>query len=352
MASGFVPPFDRDEFHQAVLETYLTLARAVAFMAGDQAAWFVLGKPAGADFKYSLQVPELPLDWLDVTFQDISETPYAIKMEAMYDYAYFGMVDHSQESMDYEGPYMWITEYLCDLSRSSFAGELDEFGETTAIHSAQRCFRVAETANARRVLEGYDAFAPNMRNGKDDDMSGFQELSIRQMALLANMEEMSIRAAANPKRANPLITFSEAGRTRISPEVAKAWLILKGRYVRITPRWTEGNIDLAKKQFATPYELIRALNSRWRHLGGTPDHGETDQIPSDVDKQFTEIGISSFYSIESEQLSDENFVRQIAEVLDLPAELLVLRAKEAILREKLAQTEYLIRESQISATNS
>jgi len=91
-----------------------------------------------------------------------------------------------------------------------------------------RCRQVVDLANARNILEGGESYFPYFSpNNMADSNDG---LVIRQMALLAAMEEMSIRAAANPKRANPLKTIVEGKNTVILIADARAWLESKGLY--------------------------------------------------------------------------------------------------------------------------
>jgi len=68
------------------------------------------------------------------------------------------------------------------------------------------CLRITEVSSARSRL--------------DDD----QYLTFAEVALLANMDEKSVRNAANPKGKDPLKTVNEGSRTYVEPKEALAWL--------------------------------------------------------------------------------------------------------------------------------
>lgn len=107
---------------------------------------------------------------------------------------------------------------------SSLEQYLDE--DLTTI--PRRSIQAIRTAVARHVLEGgerYSSFA-------DEDFPGPGLLSIAEIALLADMDERSVRNAANPKLPNPLITVVHGKRTYVDSDVAKRWLSERKGFVQ------------------------------------------------------------------------------------------------------------------------
>lgn len=281
-ANAFPVAISREELHHDVVVLFLFQARTVGWMTDTATAWSVLGKKTKEG--HELFDPDETADDLGVTYTDVQRTAFARAIEAMYDYAYFGLLDESIEPMTVESIYSWTSAILNDMSCSSVMNEWLSYG-CDDIKSAARCRRVAELANARAILEGGEGFY--YFHGSDDDFTaGLGSLTVRQLALLAGMEEHSIRAAANPKRATPLITHSEEGRTRIAIDIAKAWLIAKGRYVPISRRWSAGEIDLVNRKFTTVEDLHFALEQRCAFLV------LRDNNKDELERQLSQVGVS------------------------------------------------------------
>jgi len=336
-SQGAMPaPFSRDELRTHILALFFHQMRVIGWMTDASTAWRILGQPAPND--YCLHSPDFDAAEIG-QYSQIKHTIFAKTIERMYDYAYFGELDESGESMDDESMYTWTAALLMDIRYSAALHEWGLYGGNGA-ESAEKCFAVAELANARRVLEGGENFFYFMSSVNDDRIAEDGLLTVRQMALLAGMEEMSIRAAANPKRANALPTISVDRRTRIPVESAKAWLKSRGRYVSITRRWGEAELDLSKRRFLDIPELCSALTARYEALA----LAESDE--QRLVEAFTALGIkitvNPFRSgrrspeIEAEHLLSDESVERLGEVLQLPEHLLKLRAREARANEELA----------------
>lgn len=339
--AGFPVPFTEKEFQHDVLTLYVHQMRKMGWMLNENditKIWQLAGKtPESTESPSDIYGAEFTVDVLGFTYADIAETNFAKCLVNMYQYAYYGILAESFEPMEYETIYTWISAILCDMNRSMFMVEWESYGGDGSA-SAARCFTVAELANARKVLEG----SPNFSyfygtNSKDDDSTSHDgDLTVHQMALLAGMAEMSIRAAANPKRANPLLTQSEEGRTRISIKEAKTWLQSKGRYVPITRQWEGGDIDLAKRKFADLWDLRTIVHQRRFFLE------EKNQSGEKLLKQ------SSYHAIghdvlEETALSNADYVRDLAKTLEFPADLFVLRVREVLAKEELTAIERELR---------
>lgn len=338
--ASFPAPFTAEEFHRDVLMLYVHQMRTMAWMKGDSSIWQVFGEaPEHPDDIFG---PEITVEEMKITYAAIADTSFAKCLESMYLYSYSGILDESFEPMEYETNYTMLSAILCDMNKSLFMSEWDSYVGCEEIAAAQRCLAVAELANARRVLEGHENFSYFFgANSKEDDATSLDGgLSIRQMALLAGMEEMSIRAAANPKRANPLPTYSdEEKRTRIAIEAAKAWLQAKGRYVPVTRRWGSGDIDLAKRKFSSLADLRRVIHDRPFFL--EPDEQRSEELANQIKDLGIKCGVTKF---DAPSLSDTDFVRGLAKLLEFPADLFALRVREVLAKEELAAVERALRD--------
>lgn len=325
--NGFPVPFTVEEFRDDVVTLFLHQLRQIAWMTDHKTAWLIVGK-ALADGE-SIFNPELSSADAGLTYADIQDTPFAQYLENMYQYAYFGILDESLEPVEYETGYTWMSALLYDMNRSTFLEEWDFYGGDGK-YSAARCLAVAELANARRVLEGGEGFSHFSGTREDDTNSRDGALTIHQMALLAGMEEMSIRAAANPKRANPLPTFSEEGRTRIAIDVAKAWLQSKGRYVPVTRRWTRKEIDFTTRRFSSFDDMLGIVMNRRADL--MCQEGISDDFFDAFSDLFSRHGLNSAESRIC--FAHQPYVRDLAELLRFPIDLFCLRVREVLAKEE------------------
>jgi hypothetical protein len=339
--SGALPvPVTREELESHIVELFVHQVRSIGWMTDADVAWAIIGRPPVETFR--LFDPDVDVKELGVKFSDIANTSFAKAICAMYEYGYMGMIDESSEPFTQESIYSWTSAILNDLVGSSVINEWDSYGPEVFV-SARICRDVAELANARSILEGGEGtFYFHSPDG--DFAAGEGALTVRQLAILSGMEEHSIRAAANPKRANPLETYSDVGRTRISLLVAKAWLVSKGRYVSIKRRYGAGDVDLSSTKFNSLEAVASMLDARLNYIllneGQANELSYLDEIGVKVEK-----GIDNYcLDLPNEKLSDLGLVRQIAAALKLDADLLELRVREALANEELAKVSVKLRE--------
>lgn len=343
LVNNFPVPFTLDALRQDILFLFFQQVRTIGWMAGSDAVWKLIDRKSDVDQNACFDPDTNPKD-IEFEYAQISTTDFAKSIEQMYQYAYFGIQDESMESMDDESIHTWISAILSDMANSRVAGVWEAYG-VTAIDSAKRCLEVAELANARRVLEGAtDNFFFFGETGKEDDSTGFESLTIRQMALLSGMEEMSVRAAANPKRAVPLPTYSDEGRTRIAIDAAKSWLISKDRYVPIKRTFSSGDIDLAKRRFKSLEDLVETIDARI-HMISRRDNTDRNiaklifdaEIMIEVEHGCSELNINLLRN-------DPTKIEILATALEFDAKLLSIRLREALANEELNKVELELRE--------
>lgn len=101
---------------------------------------------------------------------------------------------------------------------------LELYLDEDSVPLPKRCMTVVRTAVARHVLEGGERYT-------QDEDGAWDYLSLPEVALLADMEERSVRNAANPKLADPLKTVSVGKRTGVTIEEARRWLVGRKGFV-------------------------------------------------------------------------------------------------------------------------
>ncbi|WP_244851812.1 hypothetical protein [Caballeronia sp. SL2Y3] len=288
--------------------------------------------------------PDCDAASLGMRYEQIRHTHLARYMEALYNFAVYARLDASVESMTYESLYMWIADTLMDAADGHVAEQWDSYiggGGTFIRESANRCLQVAELANARHILENGEGFSYfSRRRGKKESSSDLDSLTIGQLALLADMEEMSVRAAANPKRATPLRTETTPEGTRIARDVAKAWLQEKGRYIPVVPYWSAGEVDLQNRRFKDPYDLLRALDQRRKALIARLEINTLDTALLEAGIQLETFAGEKYLADEvMTRFDDAACMTTLAGLFELPAPWLVLRAREAATLARLAEVE-------------
>ena len=344
--TGLAIPFTREELRQDILNIYLHQLRTTGLIADDELVWALTKKPLPHRYTLGLLNLAEPEEY-ELGFEDIAQSELAKALEQQYDYGFFGVVSVGREEMAYETIHTWVAAYLMDLKTSQMVEETESYVGMGLPQSALHCLHTCELANARRVLEGDAPFSYFTGSGDkgDHDATAFEALTIRQMALLSGMEEMTIRTAVSRKSAFPLETHKEDRRTLVSAEVAKAWLKAKGRYVPITRQWYGNELDLARTKFTSIHALACAIDERIRQLELRAAQ------PGDVRRQLAAVfgmGHAVHFLCERESLRNADRMGELARILALPATLLILRARETALHDELATTEHEVRQATVS----
>jgi len=338
-------PFTREELRQDILNIYLHQLRTTGLIADDERVWALTGKPRHHSF--GLMSLGEPGDY-GLRYEDAAQCELAKALEQQYDYGFFGMESVGREEMAYETIHTWVAAYLIDLKASQMVQETESYVGMGLAQSAGRCLHACELANARRVLEGEAPFSyfSGFADRGEHEPTAFEALTIRQMALLSGMEEMTIRTAASRKSAFPLETYKDDRRTLVSAEVAKAWLQAKGRYVPITRQWYGNELDLARMKFTSVHALGCALDERIRQLElRAPAPGD---VRRQVAAAFGAEGYAVYFLRDRHSLREADRIGDLARMLALPPELLILRARETALHDELALTESEVRQATLS----
>lgn len=321
--SGFPVPLTLEDFQQDILNLFFFQVRTIGWMTDAETAWRITGKIKIGD--YDFFDPRQDAKEVGLSYDDIRRTYFAKCLERLYLFGYQGILDESVEPFDEDSIYTWMSTLICDMAQSHLLQEWDANGAFFEV-SAQRALRVAELANARCLMEKGNYLYYFQTGGETTTRDA---LTVRQMALLSGMEEMSIRAAANPNRASPLVTFKEDNHTYIALDVAKNWLKSKGRYVAVTRQWTKEQIDFTKRRFMHFDDLFSVIHQRlveFKH-----DDSRTRNAGEEFDALYARQNFKEGAD-KSQIFSNMDYVRGLAEVLEFPVDLFCLRVRELIVK--------------------
>lgn len=258
---------------------------------------------------------------------DSSQWPITEYFGNLYEFGVLAVARVSPDTMGDETEYTYCANWVKDLSESRALEEFFSANGNEVV--AEKCLLVARMASARLALEGFERFA-NLDHPKGYYL---EDLSLREVALLARMEEASVRNAANPNRPNPLKTYSEGGRTYVSPKDAKEWLKARGRYVPIRYELAEHDIDLALEGFKYPGDLWHFIEKRSKASGKPLESlAKTLDLPSLSPDAWGTIALLDAEPEQRERIGKE---------IGVPPKLLSLRMEELRLRiqAKVVQEE-------------
>lgn len=346
--AGFTIPFTKEDLKKDVLDVMLILlnqTRFAFFRSGESEAqlWALLSKKPLED-SGAFAMPDMKAADLGLSFQDVESIEMVQTLIELYDYGVHGILDTSTSGWDdCDGGANWLSRILFDLHRSKFLEDWMGYILADPREAMDRCLFVAELANARLMLEG----------GREGFFLGSQDtgvLNIRQISLLSGMTEASVRTLAGPNRKNRLVTKKEGTNTVVAIDDAKAWLIAKGRYVPIKKVSARGAEDLTSRKFVSISDFEGAIFDRRQYLN--------TQYGSDVaGKRIPESGVIALQNqgvtavmrqdfLGEAQLLNVDLMRRLADALELPADLFVLRAAEAATVDKLRKIEVLLKQVQ------
>lgn len=272
-------------------------------------------------------------DEIGITYEQVSKFALAAACEDYFDYGFYAVTGTRSDSLQWDTIHTWIGAYLLDMSRSSYVSEWDPGeGQEGLTDGIRRCAYICELANARMNLEGGDDFYHFAGMDKDND-AGLPGLSIRQLAMLAGMEEMSLRSYISRKTAPVLEVCKDDRKTYIEIDVAKQWLIDKGRYLPVQTGYSTADIDLSKTGFESLNAFSSMLRDRLAFISErSKDHEKLEQA---VAKLLRSFNIEDIYDLKVEEANNEMLMHQLAEVLDLPPVHLKHRAKESALKSEI-----------------
>lgn len=341
LMGAFAAPFTKEEMLAELYDALWSWVRGLSLNLDDQTVMNLL---AGAN---------PPIDPRDLAEYDegAASRPGFIglakkweivrALNDLYDFGMLGIVRSNMDEFDSESMYMRASAFLLDLNDSKMQEAIDGFGRAFL---PRKALITAQTGAARCTLEGHEGFYAFPGQGQD-------RLTIRDIALLAKMEEKSIRNAANRNRPGFLKTTNEAGSTWIHPEDAKEWLTARGRYLPITRHFHQTEWDLASKGFHDMYEAnlyleecigaVPLTTSEFIKVAGldascvnTPDETDRPDVPGEARLRL---------ALDREVARNTKRMRKVATTLGLAPELFCLRMAEVAAREELEELQAQIK---------
>jgi|GEM_PF-1938393 len=170
----------------------------------------------------------------------------------MYDYGVLGIPNmHLYPGARFYGIYAQTETFLKGIANPAMKIFMSESSNT----APSLAITTAQTAVARIILDGGDRHTDYEQGEYGLRNSNFSYLTLAEIALLANMDERSVRNAANPKVADPLKTEQFGKRSLVSPEEARRWLAGRKAYIPTqkyegpyAPRPPEYNIEFTEDQ--------------------------------------------------------------------------------------------------------
>ncbi|WP_159690498.1 hypothetical protein [Cognatazoarcus halotolerans] len=158
----------------------------------------------------------------------IQESPIWKAASEMYDYGVMGISSenlHPEGHID--GVYARMERFLRAMDTPQMRLYLEESNNTPP----RLALLAVQSAVARMVLDGgwrHTDYGAGENGALKGDMN---HLTLAEVALLANMDERSVRNAANPKLPDPLKTEQVGKRSLVSPEEARRWLAGRKGYI-------------------------------------------------------------------------------------------------------------------------
>jgi hypothetical protein len=200
--------FSKDEMQQQLREFMGGFAQSVGRMYG--------GSRAGALVGY----PDEDVLSLQPGVARVKSCRLWIVVAEMYDYGMRGLTHLQPSEATIDGDYADVELFLNGLT------SLEEYMAEDAVVFPTLARRAMRTAIARLVLEGAERYT-----GSDEQLLG--ALSFAELALLADMDERSVRNAASG--ANPSLRSGAVGKRSVVPiEEARRWLAGRKGFVPTT----------------------------------------------------------------------------------------------------------------------
>lgn len=224
------------EIQNNILRCYLAAGIQMAWMGADaKDVWKALGVnfnkvPADCAPESLLDPAVHPHDVEEFfTFADVRDMEFSIGVMDAYRIAVYG--EYGLGEYGHDELFTRVTDLLSTYARSQVSEQIEGYGGSI-IDASRSLLDIMYLADARLILEGVIPSTAFQRAFFDEnlDFNREGELTIKQVAALSGMTPESLRAAANPKRANPLITKQSEydGATVVDLDEARRWVAEKG----------------------------------------------------------------------------------------------------------------------------
>ncbi len=235
--------FTKYELEQELREFMVGLARSTERVFGSDCGGALLGLPGRGAWHVE------PSEAL------VNNSSLWQAVLTMYDYGIGGQPHPSfGASGDVGNQYGEAEMFLLGLDSMKLFFEEDD------VHVPTFAQRTVRTAVARHLLDGGERYITR----DEDEMAGY--LSFAEVALLADMDERSVRNAANPKLPDALVTKNFGRRSMIAIEDARRWLSSRKGFVPTRGAPAEPQIAAPELSSLTvPYEIVARVSESARN---------------------------------------------------------------------------------------
>lgn len=218
--------------------------------------------------------------------RNILNFPFGHWMAEAYDYAVHGIMTEDLET-DWEVIEEDYFSFIEDVNKSIF------FEKNTASgRKFDKCMKVLELSKARALID-FGSFIP-----LDHSQHAFNHIQISDMAILAGLDERSIRNMTNQNHKNYLKTEKIGNKTYISIDVALEWLVKRGFKKTVM---IKKNIDrdIEKFGFLTTVDLAEFF----------VDNAENMSIPKNKEGKycFRDIKVTEYVNETIDELFQSKF---------------------------------------------
>jgi len=151
----------------------------------------------------------------------IEESPIWQAVSEMYDYGILGV---PSEDLHPEGHIAGMHGNVERFFRAMDTMPMRFFLEQRRTSVPRLTLLAVQTAVARMVLDDGWRYTDYSTEGTGLGLGNMNHLTIAEVAMLAQMDERSVRNAANPKLPEPLKTTPVGKRSLVTPKDARRWL--------------------------------------------------------------------------------------------------------------------------------
>lgn len=179
----------------------------------------------------------------------LQDSPIWQAMSEMYDYGVLGIPSRDLAGGRITGAHAHVEMFLRAMNTMAMQIYLHAYGNTPP----RLAMHTVEIAVARMVLDGGERYAEYGTDAHGVGKGDWGYLTLAEVALLANMDERSVRNAANPKLTDPLKTEQVGKRSLVSPDEARRWLA--GRKGFTPTKQYEGDPPVKPKEFNIEFSI-------------------------------------------------------------------------------------------------
>ena len=195
--------------------------------------------------------------------KELQDSPMWQAMSEMYDYGVQGIPSRDLSGSRITGAHANVEMFLRGMNTMAMQIYLHAYENAPP----RLAMHTVEIAVARMVLDGGERYSEYGTDTHGIGKGDWGYLTLAEVALLANMDERSVRNAANPKLTDHLKTEQVGKRSLVSPEEARRWLA--GRKGFTPTKQYEGDPPVKPQEFNMdiPLEMAELIEREAKKAG-------------------------------------------------------------------------------------